>query len=261
MTSTEPFVGALIGAGWEEARTLGEDRAFVVRIRLDGPVPWPMQAVWQAWPVTVSPAEASSPTPDGVIKERGEDDADLNARLKAAGMYSIPEMMGVTPLTRWTVQAGMTDLDAFAAWLDRRVNQFLRMKAGYELGDKDKGDELYEWVNAHSAALSEARENFRAVREAMAEAHTSTVPDPSSQESGVGETDFAALVQIDVGAMAICDQAASKISDERAGYQDGFHQGAISAAGRIRSLIRILMPDFDSRVAGLPAPRPSQREG
>ena len=135
------------------------------------------------------------------------------------------------------------------------------MKAGYELGDKDKGDELYEWVNAHSAALSEARENFRAAREAMAEAPASTVQPPSSQVGGVGEADFATLVQIDVGAMAIGDQAASKISDERSGYQDGFHQGAISAAGRIRSLIRVLMPEFDSRVAGLSAPRPSQREG
>ncbi len=133
-------------------------------------------------------AEQSS-TPDGVIKERGEDDADLNARLKAAGMYSIPEMMGVTPLTRWTVQAGMTNLDAFTAWLDRRVGQFLRMKASYELGDKDKGDELYEWVNAHSAALSEVRENFRAAREAMAVAPASTVQPPSSQESGVGENE------------------------------------------------------------------------
>lgn len=73
MTITEPFVGTLIRAGWEETQALGEDRAFVVRIRLDGPVSWPMQAVWQAWPVTVSRAEASSPTLDGVIKERGED--------------------------------------------------------------------------------------------------------------------------------------------------------------------------------------------
>ena len=67
-----------------------------------------------------------------------EQDDDLNARLKAAGMYSIPEMMGVTPLSRWTVQAGMTDLTFFEKWLERRLAQSLRMRVGYELGDNDK---------------------------------------------------------------------------------------------------------------------------
>ncbi|QRE77358.1 hypothetical protein [Methylobacterium aquaticum] len=174
--------------------SIGFDIAIAMCRRADvlgHPYPSPELRVWLANQITiaVNAARSSSPTPDGVIKERGEDDADLNARLKAAGMYSIPEMMGVTPLTRWIVQAGMTDLDALATWLDRRVSQFLRMKAGYELGDKDKGDNLYEWVNAHSAAFSEVRANLRAVREAIAEAPASIVQPPSSQESGVGETE------------------------------------------------------------------------
>ena len=69
-----------------------------------------------------------------------EQDDDLNARLKAAGMYSIPEMMGETPLSRWTVQAGMTDLTFFEKWLERRLAQSLRMRVGYELGDNALND-------------------------------------------------------------------------------------------------------------------------
>lgn len=98
-----------------------------------------------------------------------EQDDDLNARLKAAGMYSIPEMMGVTPLSRWTVQAGMTDLTFFEKWLERRLAQSLRMRVGYELGDNDKDDELYEWVLAHSTVLSEVLENFKAANAASSQ--------------------------------------------------------------------------------------------
>jgi hypothetical protein len=77
-------------------------------------------------------------------------------------MFTVAEMMGVTPLTRWTVQAGMDSLEFFEVWLARRAAEFLRMRAAYDLGDKDKSDELYEWVLAHSAALSEVHANFKA---------------------------------------------------------------------------------------------------
>lgn len=86
----------------------------------------------------------------------------LDERMKAAGMFTVDEMMGVTPLTRWKVQVGMTDLDAFGEWLDRKASEYLRMKAAYDLGDKDEKDDLYEWVLAHAGAFSSIRENFRA---------------------------------------------------------------------------------------------------
>lgn len=86
----------------------------------------------------------------------------LGERMKAAGMFTVDEMMGVTPLTRWKVQVGMTDLDAFSEWLDRKASEYLRMKAAYDLGDKDDEDDLYEWVLAHAGAFSSIRENFRA---------------------------------------------------------------------------------------------------
>lgn len=98
--------------------------------------------------LTDSPASVEGPT--------------LDERMKAAGMFSVDEMMGVTPLTRWKVQVGMTDLDAFGEWLDRKASEYLRMKAAYDLGDKDEKDDLYEWVLAHAGAFSSIRENFRA---------------------------------------------------------------------------------------------------
>lgn len=88
--------------------------------------------------------------------------SSLDERMKAAGMFTVAEMMGVTPLTKWKVQVGMTDLDTFSAWLDRKVSEYLTMKAAYDLGDKDESDELYEWVLAHAGAYSSIRENFRA---------------------------------------------------------------------------------------------------
>jgi hypothetical protein len=97
------------------------------------------------------------------IPEAGNGE-DLDARMKAAGMYTVAEMMGVTPLTRWNVHAGMNSLEAFAEWLDRKVSEYLRMKGAYDLGDKDEADELYEWVLAHSAVFSTIRENFRAAQ-------------------------------------------------------------------------------------------------
>lgn len=102
----------------------------------------------------------------------------LDDRLRAAGMFTVPEMMGETPLTRWQTHAAMTSLDAFEWWLDAQVRQYLTMKAQYEIGDKPKDDELYEWVLAHSGAFHVIRTNFRAAKAATpAPAATPGVPD------------------------------------------------------------------------------------
>jgi hypothetical protein len=93
--------------------------------------------------------------------------ADLDDRLRAAGMFTIPEMMGETPLTRWEVHSGMTDLKFFGEWLDRKVVEYMRMRVDYEIGEKDKTDDLYEWVLAHSAAFATIRTNFRAAFAAL----------------------------------------------------------------------------------------------
>lgn len=87
----------------------------------------------------------------------------LDERMKAAGMYTIAEMMGVTPLTKWTSNPAINTIDAFSEWLDRKTSEYLRMKAGYDLGDKTEDDELYEWVLAHSGVFSTIRDQFRVV--------------------------------------------------------------------------------------------------
>lgn len=97
-----------------------------------------------------------------------EQPESLDERMKAAGMFTVAEMMGVTPMTRWEVHTGIRDLDTFGQWLDRKVSEYLRMKACYELGDKDKSDDLYEWVLAHAGAYSTIRTNFKAALERSA---------------------------------------------------------------------------------------------
>jgi hypothetical protein len=87
--------------------------------------------------------------------------ASLDERMKAAGMFTIDEMLSVTPLIPFTIQVGMDNLQFFEEWLDRRVREFLKMRVQYELGDKEK-DDLYEWVLAHAATLMEVRANFKA---------------------------------------------------------------------------------------------------
>jgi len=90
------------------------------------------------------------------------EESDLNARLKAKGMYSIEEMMGTLPVDKWRIQSGMTDIKFFGEWLERKTREYLTMKAAYEAGDKDESDELYEWVLAHYGAFHDILVNFRA---------------------------------------------------------------------------------------------------
>ncbi|QHJ81417.1 MAG: hypothetical protein [Bacteriophage sp.] len=92
-----------------------------------------------------------------------QDVAGLDERMKAAGMYTIAEMMGITPLTKWTSNPAINTIEHFSEWLDRKTAEYLRMKAAYELGDKSQDDELYEWVLAHSGVFSTIRDQFRVV--------------------------------------------------------------------------------------------------
>ena len=92
------------------------------------------------------------------------DSTDLDERMKAAGMIPLSEMLGGQPFDKWVAHTGVQDLGTFEEWLARRYEEFMRMRIGYELGDKDKGDDLYEWVFAHSSALGEVLVNWRAMK-------------------------------------------------------------------------------------------------
>ncbi|ERL99757.1 hypothetical protein Q644_08980 [Brucella intermedia 229E] len=109
-------------------------------------------------------AETGIPaTEPSAARQLALEEGDLNARLKAKGMYSIDEMMGGNlPIDKWRVHSGMTDLTFFGEWLERKSREYLTMKAAYDVGDKDESDELYEWVLAHYGAFHDVLVNFRA---------------------------------------------------------------------------------------------------
>lgn len=86
--------------------------------------------------------------------------AELDARLTKAGMLTVTQMLG--PFTAFQVHAGMSDLAFFEKWLESKVVEYKTMRMRYELGDRDKDDELYEWVLAHSGAYHDVLVNFRA---------------------------------------------------------------------------------------------------
>lgn len=128
----------------------------------------------QGLSVFLPPPALASPRADSDERTAGE---DLNDRLRAAGMFTIPEMMGETPLTRWEVHAAMKSLDAFGWWLEAQVRQYLTMKAEYDLSGRPEGDELYEWVLAHAAAFRTIRVNFEAARKATPAQPAGAAPD------------------------------------------------------------------------------------
>lgn len=109
-------------------------------------------------------------------EEKAVEVTELDARMKAAGMYTIAEMMGVTPLAKWKSNPAINTIEAFSAWLDRKVTEYLRMKSGYDLGDKGEDDELYEWVLAHVAVFSAVRDQFQVVRSALLDAPVAQEP-------------------------------------------------------------------------------------
>ncbi len=304
MTSTEPFVGTLIGAGWEETQALGEDRAFVVRIRLDGPVPWPMQAVWQAWPVNVSRAEASSPTPDGVIKERGEDERTWDEGI-TYGLAQLCAMLNVDPSkVRWdaateTVEGDVRSvigniLSAWAGddWQDLpAIREMLLEGQGDDDGsrilpDFQEGMTIHAMVAACVHLLERRRDALDGYAAANAEAPASTVQPPSSQESGVGETEgweFASsLSNRDAG---IWEVTLRRTADRRlvTGKSEAGLEAAYAAARELARRAPVLalaegccsavspcshqrhspytICDICQQAHDHSAPRPSQREG
>lgn len=107
----------------------------------------------------------AAPHPDSVA-------AELDKRLEAAGMIAVAEMLRGAPLDRFMTHAGVNSPETFGQWLEMRRGEMLRLQAGYDLGDKPKGDELYEWVASHSAVLAEVHVNFKA---AMASTKPSAV--------------------------------------------------------------------------------------
>lgn len=115
--------------------------------------------------------------------------ASLDERMKAAGMIPLSDLLaGNTPLERWMPHTSVRDLDSFERWLMRKHREYMTMRMGYELGDKGKGDELFEWILAHAGAFSEVVSNFRAMKERAA---------PPAAEAVNAEREWQALLEKD----------------------------------------------------------------
>jgi hypothetical protein len=95
---------------------------------------------------------------------------DLSARMKAAGMLPLEEMLAGNVMGRFSTHVGVTDFESLLAWAERKHEQYLRMRMAYELGDQPKSDDLYEWVFAHSAVFAEVVDHLRKIKPSKSEA-------------------------------------------------------------------------------------------
>ena len=103
------------------------------------------------------------------MSTKDQDIASLDERMKAAGMIPLSELLaGGQPLDKWKAHAGVRTPEHFEEWLLGRYTEFMKMRMAYELGDRDRGDDLYEWVFAHASALGEVLVNWRAMKARMA---------------------------------------------------------------------------------------------
>jgi hypothetical protein len=102
-------------------------------------------------------------------------DANLDLRMREAGMTPLSEMLASIPLGKWLTHTSVKDMKSFEAWICMRREEMLRMQVRMEL-DNRKDDELYEWVIAHAAVFTEVLCNFRAANTAA-----SNVASPQTQ--------------------------------------------------------------------------------
>lgn len=93
----------------------------------------------------------------------------LDQRLEAAGMLSVAKLLQGAPIDAFLKHAGVNDIASLLQWAEMRRGEYLRMQARYDLGERDKGDDLYEWVVAHCAVFPELHVNIRAAAKPDAE--------------------------------------------------------------------------------------------
>lgn len=89
-----------------------------------------------------------------------DSDASLDARMQAAGMFSVTQILAGKPIDAFIRHAGVSDLRTFDQWLGMKRAEFVKLQARFELA-KREDDELYEWVMSHAATFSEVMINFK----------------------------------------------------------------------------------------------------
>ena len=116
--------------------------------------------------------------------------AALDARLKAAGMSTVANVLAGQPIDGFIRHAGVVDLQTLAQWAEMRRAEYLRMLAPYQLCERPF-DDMYEWVVSHAGAFSELHVNVRAVLDNQTtEPDTDTAPEPLYTCPACGEQSY-----------------------------------------------------------------------
>jgi predicted RNA-binding Zn-ribbon protein involved in translation (DUF1610 family) len=109
---------------------------------------WNFGTAWNTRAAMQTPAEAES----------------LDERMKAAGMIPLSELLKSNgAMEKWERHAGMKSFTDFVDWVHRKQREYMTMRMQYELGDKDKNDDLFQWVFAHAAVFNSVATQLRAI--------------------------------------------------------------------------------------------------
>lgn len=134
---------------------------------------------WDKFRAAVEAADGVLATTLAPVERVEQESAELDSRLRAAGMTGVAELLKGAPLDAFIKHAGVNDLGSLLQWAEMRRAECLRAMARYDLGEKPEGDDLYEWTVAHCAAFTELHINLRA-------AITTPQPAPTAAQDVVG---------------------------------------------------------------------------
>jgi hypothetical protein len=89
---------------------------------------------------------------------------DIDSKMIAAGMTPLSKMLnGHGEMEKWLQHAHVHTLDDFTQWVKMKQREYMTMRMRYEIGEKDKSDDLYEWVFAHASAFDAVATQLRAL--------------------------------------------------------------------------------------------------
>lgn len=88
---------------------------------------------------------------------------DLSERMVAAGMLPLEDILAGNLMGRFSTHVGVNDFASLLSWAEKQHERFVRMRMAYELGEKDKSDDLYEWVFAHASVFGRVVDHLRKV--------------------------------------------------------------------------------------------------
>lgn len=91
------------------------------------------------------------------------EEKELSKRMVDMGMFSLEHMLEGNIMGEFSTHVGVSDFDSLLKWVEHNYRSYLKMRIAYELGDKDKNDDMFEWVFAHCAAFEIILDHLRKV--------------------------------------------------------------------------------------------------